>query len=249
MHMRRRTSFPNEDTLQRYLFTEASPVEGKPYSWARREMPIGGRIPDVVIVSFEHAPPRNLWPRRFSFRHAAIMAVLRQRPNLTIKSVARRCYETEERISLAVADLLHAGAIEEHRPGIHRLSPAVSRLQVQVTAIEAKLTRWSEALAQAQTYTEFADHVFVALDASCSISTKVRTAFRRAGVGLWSSSESSLLRVVSPRVYRKWTAEKEYVIASVLAPRSSSLWQRRGAPFSPTPGVWCGEPLERRATR
>jgi hypothetical protein len=239
MRARRPTSFPNEDMLQRYLFREASAAEDKPYSWARREMPIGGRIPDVVIVSFEKAPPAKLWPRRFSFRHAAIMAVLRQRPNVSIETVARRCYEREECISSAVADLLRAGAVEEYRPGIHRLSPAVSGLQVQVTAIEAKLTRWSEALAQAQTYTQFADHVFVALDASCSISTKVRTAFRLAGIGLWSSSESSLQSVVSPRAQRTWTAEREYVIASVVAPRSSSLWQRRGAPWSPSHLV-CG---------
>lgn len=219
------TSFADESSLQRYLLERTLATSGSRYCWARREMPIGNRIPDVVMVSFQQAPPYERWPRRFSFRYAAVMAVLRNRPNVTIDTVARRCFDRVDRIAEIVSDLLRAGTIEEGRPGVLRLSPAVTELQVDVTAIEAKLTRWSEALTQARSYMGFADDVFVALDTSLVISNKVLEAFRASGVGLWKTSQECLTPILPACRRSSWTAEKEYVVASVMVGRSSTLWK------------------------
>lgn len=216
--------FPTEALLQERLFREAYAIGGTGHCWVRREMPIGGRIPDIVIVSFDQAPPTRLWPRRFSFKHAAVMAILRRRPDLKIETIAGRCFDRIERISGVVVDLLRAGTIEERRPGVLRLSSTISDLAVGVTAIEAKLTRWSKALVQAQSYMPFADRVFVALDAAVSVSPKALSAFRSAGVGLWSTSVDGVRTLLPPRSQNTWTAEKEYVVASAIAARSGALW-------------------------
>src|ERR1044071_3845663 len=79
----------------------------------RREMPVGGCIPDIVIVSFEITPPSHLWPRSWSYRHASLVAELRRVRSIRREALAQRMFEPETRIERLIVDLTRTGALEE----------------------------------------------------------------------------------------------------------------------------------------
>lgn len=196
--------------------------------WIRREMPMGRRIPDVVMLRFPSPPPLQLWPRTSTYAHAAAIAELRRAVILRKSRLAERLFETHDRVARLVRDLVATGAVIESGNTL-RLSPAMRTSTAEVVAIEAKLARWTEAMHQAESYRSFADRVFVAMDAGLfdTQSTRAIAAFRRAGVGLYLVNRSGIQLAYKGRAERQMTPEREYVFASALSTRSQTLWIRR----------------------
>jgi hypothetical protein len=195
----------------------------------RREMPVGGCIPDILLVSFSSPPPTELWPSGFTYRHACVLAELRRSRALRRSTLATRLYETEERIAPLVNDLVGSRAIEERPTGALQLSAELRRLKSEVIAIEAKLSRWSEALDQAASYRAFADRVIVAMDAGLfdASDSEAVASFRRAGIGLCVVDRDGPRGIHSGRRSEQGSAKREYVCSSVLLSRTHTLWVRR----------------------
>lgn len=221
--------FRNERELQARLARVAKQILGiRGEARVRREMPIGSRLPDVVVVSLRAAPPPDIWPRDWSFQHASLVAELRRGGAQRRPALARRLYETDERLARFVDDLLASGCVRERRGGALSLANPILRIGASVTAFEAKLSRWNEALAQALSYRSFADRVVVAMDAGrFRASPDVLRAFRGEGVGLVLIGRKSAAVLNKGRIVRRHSSEREYVFSSALTRRSQTLWTRR----------------------
>jgi hypothetical protein len=223
--------FRTEVELQELLSRRALADGGKQgVVFQRRHVPVGGCVPDFVAVRFSALPPRDLWPRRWSFRHAHVAWLLRKWGRLTPAAIARLSYEaviSQERI---LRDLIRTGAVRERSDGTLSLASRLRGMRPTVVAVEAKLRRWQEALAQAKTYRQFADQVYVALDGHRSPppETALR-AFGSAQVGLLLVTRRENCWLVRlPRARPAKGPEREYlVIAAGLSQRPHTPWSRR----------------------
>jgi hypothetical protein len=226
-HSAKSESFRAESELQQYL-AEWNWIAflGRRAVRLRREMPIGGCIPDLVVVGFGATPPERLWPRRWTYRHAHVVATLRRR-SLRLKTLAARCFDSPERLQPVVTDLLLNGTLRESKTGVLALSKRIRGLKAEVVAVEAKLERWSDALEQARSYRGFSNRVIVAMDAErAPRSKRVLRRFAQAGIGLWRVSARGIEVLLQPRPRRVATSEWEYVVASAVASRNQTLWMR-----------------------
>lgn len=226
-------AFQNEAALQNAILTRLDRLDhtsdrALPYALARREVPVGGCIPDFVLVRFSEVPSPSFWPARRSFRHAFVISLLRRRAPLHIESIASRAFESADRIRPVVEDLLSTGAISRSTTGAVSLSPAFALLEAEVTAVEAKLHRWKEALRQAVQYTSFADRSVVAMDAKgIPRSADALRQFRREGIGLCAISRRGAVWLVMPRATNRRGAEWEYVVSAAASPRAHTPWSLR----------------------
>jgi len=226
----RQAVFQSERELQSHLArTAARLVPDGGAMLVRREMPVGGCIPDLLLVTVTSSPAESLWPQTFSYRHACVLAELRRFTALHRTTLASRLYEEEDRLDDLISDLTRSESVEETTTGSLRLSEGMRSLRVSVMAIEAKLSRWSEALAQAKNYCAFADRTMVALDAGLFDRSHRRALaqFRRAGVGLCLVDRDGPVLLHPGRRVERATAKREYVCSSVFQTRSQELWMRR----------------------
>lgn len=195
----------------------------------RREMPVGRCIPDVLAVSAASLPPASLWPRNWSYRHACVVAALRQWRAVDVGTLAGLVHERETEAAAMVADLERSGAVVRTARGTVRLAPALRSVRTHITAIEAKLDRWQDALGQALEYRLFADRVVVAMDAGARrrLSAKVVAEFRRQGVALCTVDHDAVRFLSKGRATGAASAKREYVSASFFLARAQTLWMRR----------------------
>lgn len=138
-------------------------------------------------------------------------------------------FERRERVDRLLDELIGAGALEETANGSVRLSPELRSLRTQVVAVEAKLSRWNEALEQAVSYGAFADRSFVAMDAGRIDGSRhdVTEAFRRAGIGLVLVDGDGARCIHPGRKNARVTPGKDYLRFSSLSTRNHTLWMRR----------------------
>jgi len=222
--------FRKETELQGRLESYDLPLEGEfAATFWRREVPVGSCIPDFVYVRFGKVPSSSLWPSRWTFRHCYVLWLLRKRISLFPETVASFAYEPLAKIEVVIKDLLRSGAILQSKSGALNLSKEMIDLRTEVIAVEVKLRRWKEALAQAQTYQRFADRVFVAMDEQNTPSDdETLDRFRKSHVGLCSMSSDTFTWMVLPPVKaRPFSAEREYLVASAAASPRQTLWVLR----------------------
>lgn len=196
---------------------------------ARREVPVGGCIPDLVVVGFAKAPRSDVWPRRHNFRHAFVVSLLRRHGRLRAETIAAKAFAPLDRMRPVLEDLLTSGAVTGSDSGAISLSPLLANADVEVVAVEAKLRRWKQALQQATEYARFADRVVVAMDAACvPRAPSVLAEFRACRVGLLGVGSADAEWLVSPRrASRRANPEWDYLVSSAASPRPQTLWLRR----------------------
>ena len=209
------------DTLSSLPLTKAHAANS---TFVRREVPLGDIIPDVVYVSFSSRPSKSLWPRRWTHRHAHILWLLRRRKRLKAATIARWCYDTEARITPLLDDLESSGAIERVPTGTFQLTNEMRTVNAAIVAVETKLTRWKDALAQASSYLRFADESVVAMTKETTPRDDKRLSyFHSSGVGLCAVGPGEIEWLIEPQRSDDAGAEKEYLIGSA-AHGNQTLW-------------------------
>jgi hypothetical protein len=222
-------AFETERQLQAVLGTHAAllGVSG-PNVRLRREMPVGTVIPDLVLVSFDRVPAQSILRLRWSYPHAHVVAELRRFPHLRRDTIAERMFDRRSRVDRLLDELIDVGALEVTATESIRLSDELRSMRTQIVAVEAKLSRWTEALDQALAYNSFADRSFVAMDATrIDGSPRVADAFKRVGIGLILVDLNGARCVHAGREDTRVTAGKEYLRFSALGARTQTLWMRR----------------------
>jgi hypothetical protein len=149
-----------------------------------REVGVGRSIADVVVTLM----PKNAVriPPPLSVRESVIVSALRSNGSTRIDVLERLCGMAPQSLRTGMVDRLrHAGVVSRGEGG--RVSLGGWCRAGALIAIEAKLTRWGDALEQALAYRQFADRVYVALPADCvRPALRARAVFERESVGLLS---------------------------------------------------------------
>ena len=220
-----RVAFKREADLQKFL-SEQDLTSTRGHTLVRRELPVGGEIPDLIYITFSRRPPADLWPARWTFRHAFLVWQLRRRSRLQVTTLARRSFLPLDRTQVCLNDLLNCGAVEKASTGAFTLSPRLAELDAEVLAVEVKLRRWKDALRQAASYARFADRAAVAMESTGIPRGSQRLlVFKRRGIGLCSVSGGDLEWVIPPRQRQvRRCAEREYMIASATDSQRQRSW-------------------------
>jgi hypothetical protein len=198
-------------------------------SYVRREVPVGGCIPDLVTIGFYEMPSTEYWPNNWSYKHSYVIWLLRQWKRLTAETIASLSFESLHRVKPIIQDLVESGAAVQTESGALILSKAVASIQAEVIAVEAKLRRWREALDQAIEYKTFADRVFVAMDSfGAPTEDGVLRKFFEYRVGLCAITTEGVEWLVYPRSNKQKRGHaREYLVTSAIVPSRQTLWSRR----------------------
>ena len=149
------------------------------------EVVAGRSIADVVAVRGGRATiarPLSVW-------ESAILAAVRRLGSTRIDVLERVCGFHAQGLrgeDPRFGRLVKTGLLRRGRGGAVQVGVTWGR-SFQIIAIEAKLTRWREALSQAVEYRQYADRAYVALpEAAIPHAKRHRAEFEAVGVGLLS---------------------------------------------------------------
>lgn len=189
-----------------------------------REPPIGPVIPDLLIGVWPSARPITL-RHRCTIGEAHVVAILENTASVRRSDLARQLYVSTQTVNRLTARLLKCGAVAEGPKGWLTLAPEFSTRDIELVAIEAKMRRWRDALAQARTYRTFANRSFVVVDGNqVRSSRQLVNAFADAGVGLLFQHEFALTPLVQAPVLHPISAARvratDKLFGRVVAPRS-----------------------------
>ena len=109
-----------------------------------------------------------------------------------------------------------------------RLVPAAATAGMEIVAVEAKMTRWVDAVRQAATYLSFADRALVVLDGNQVVTTDaLLDAVHRAGVGLVLQHGRELREVVpAPQHTPPLTADRVLAVTKLVTARGGRAFRR-----------------------
>jgi len=149
-----------------------------------REQHIGSVIPDLVFGIWSGELPQ--YERLNTISRHILVWLSTQR---TANSEDQLCDDlllSRYAADSAVSTLKRVGAISKRDSGEVELCPEFDvSASIRLIAIEMKLKKWREALAQAIEYRRFADEAYVVLDGNqAKMNTAVREAFVENGIGL-----------------------------------------------------------------
>lgn len=198
-------SFGYERELCDALASQLSRFES-PRVRMRHQLQIGAEIPDfVVTLASAGAAPR------ISAIDSAIVAQLLDDGVLNTTSIASRLYTQTQRVTTCLARLRRAGLVVESASDKWTLTAKAGDdlLNSRVIAIEAKLTRWKDALAQAVSYQRFANLSFVALplDVLRRRRQELRSDCQRHRIGLVGVGATELRIDVTPPAHHPRSAD------------------------------------------
>lgn len=215
-------AFHSEAALQAFLAERVELPMAFDLARSRREVPVGGCVPDLVSVSFREMPDAGIWPSKWTLRHIHVLNAASRR-RLHLRSLAARCPESEDRLRPLVRDLVRTGALVEFASGALGVAEEIAAIEAEVVAVEAKLDRWGDALRQAISYKRFADKAIVAMDsAGAPREPEAWSEFAREGIGLCAvSSDSTEWLVPARRVGSSRSPERHYLIASAATSRQT----------------------------
>jgi hypothetical protein len=222
--------YETERDLQKDLATiEFNFDKSYPVSFMRREVRVGGCIPDLVMINFKQDPANLSWPCKWNFRHSFVIWLLRRHQELSSEEIARSFFSKVEQTIPIVRDLVASNILVENINGSFSLALDVANLASLVIAVEAKLKDWRGALSQAISYKEFANITFVAMDATkAPRSTEVLNKFKTKEVGICAVSLGSIEWLVYPPTrFDDIGHQKEYLAMSATIPTTQIFWSSR----------------------
>ncbi len=174
-----------------------------------REVVVGDSIADVVVL-LGGAEPRLPVTKPLSVGESVILSVLRRDGATTTDELTRRC-GLNGKTQRIVKRLDRLGLLKCSATG--RVAVQRSWLNTtKIVAVEAKLLRWRDALAQATSYRRYADEAYVALpEAYAHPALEGAECFLAAGVGLLVVSEHGVRRVIPAGKARDHDWRREFV--------------------------------------
>lgn len=164
-----------------------------------REVDLVRIIPDVLIGVWEGAGAPPVRPRS-DYLEAHILALFEQRRGWTADTLAEELFSTRTKLARALGRLERRGLFTRSQRGEYSLTTRWNTHLLDIIAVEVKLHRWKEALAQATAYLEFANRAYVVLDGGrVDHRPALIDAFQAAGVGLMLQYEHQVHQVTPAR--------------------------------------------------
>lgn len=182
-----------------------------------REVALGAAIADVVVCS--RLPNVGARPNRpLTAAEATVLATLRGSRAIRLDRLAEAVGHRSAHLkSEALRQLANDGLVWECNGG-HWYAPNSWRTNPRIHAIEAKLTRWRDAVRQARAYTQFADYSYVLLPmASARLAMANSHTFAEHGVGLLAAANGTVTPLIRATRYDAHNWRREYFISRALS--------------------------------
>lgn len=185
--------------------------------FVEREVGVGRSIADLVLLIRRPDLP---WPAlsTISVAESVILAALRQWGPTRIDLLEIRCgFERHGLRQGALKRLTKSGTLLRERGGRVTLAPEYVQ-GTKIVAIEAKLTKWRDALDQAVVYRRYADEAFVLLPAqNADPAMRARADFEDAGVGLLVVDGGRIVTLFDAIASTKHDWRRDYVYFRLLS--------------------------------
>jgi hypothetical protein len=204
--------------------------DSHPVSFSRREFRVGGCIPDLVSIHFTHDPSSFNWPSKWSYRHSYFVWLLKEQEKLTLEQTASLTFTPVKKTRVILDELCKSGVVTKDSQDVFSVASYMKKFDAEVIAIEAKLRKWRDALSQAIRYKDFANIVFVAMDAdTVPRYHNILDKFEAEQVGLCAVYPGGMIEwLVSPGERQHGIGhEKEYLVMSASIPATQKFWARR----------------------
>jgi hypothetical protein len=161
-----------------------------------REQPVGSVIPDLMFGIWTGELPRFNGLNPVSRQMLAWLST--EKKVLTEQHLRDELFLSERAAGNAVTVLQRVGAVSKRSSGELELRPEFNPSDsLFLIAIEMKLKRWREALAQAIHYRSFANESYVALDGNqFEVNATVRGIFVSSGVGLFIQTKNEIVKAI-----------------------------------------------------
>lgn len=169
------------------------------------EQQVGMCIPDLLIVRAK--PGEDRTPLRLSYFDCTLIAAALNAGSVTVADLAASTYSAPEQIGRRIVRLQKLGLISQRND---QLRVSANRLPtgVHVVAVEAKLTRWRDALGQARDYLRFANEAYIAMPSGIiGRNTTALTQCADSGVGVIAVDEVDARVVLRAETHRRRSAE------------------------------------------
>lgn len=198
-------------------------------AFQKREVNVGGCIPDLVSIYINQTPIISKWPKYWTYRHSYIFWLIKNYEALSVNEITNLCFEEPKKVLPIINDLSNCRFISGNNSGRYSVNNIFKQTRTGVVAIEAKLSDWKKALCQAIKYKRFANISFVAMDAEklSDLSIDYQT-FIDNEIGLCSVYQKSITWYVHPSIRNTGlNHENEYLIMSAIFPKTQIKWSRR----------------------
>lgn len=194
------------EPLVRSLPTALGCAPGAPLT-AIVETPIANVIPDVLLGVWNYDPGARV--RKFGFLERHVLAAVESAEVADTRSIARILHVSDKEAKGCIQKLVRAGALIETPCDRISIGNSARADRVEIIAVEAKMRRWRDAVAQASAYRQFSDRAFVCLDGNqISLTAAMKNAFHDKGVGLLLQHRFVLRQVIPATRARSLTAER-----------------------------------------
>ena len=180
-------------------------------------------IPDLLIARW----PKKIAPKKRNLTRleAAVLAVIEREKSISESDLFEQVFLPATAATEVVFRLLRVGAIRKKADtGALVTDPSFILRNCEITAVELKLTRWREALAQAISYKEFANLTYVLLDGSRRPDLrKLKIECVQNNVGLLLQTGLTLRSLLRPRREHSVSAGRFVALQKLLNARTTQL--------------------------
>jgi hypothetical protein len=179
------------------------------------EIQVGTCIPDLLIVCSGTEYPRA--SPKLSYFDCTLVAATMRAGATTVEGLADTTFSPTTEIARRVERLVRLGLLAQISEDQIRLSHRALPNRVRIVAVEAKLTRWKDALTQTQTYLSFANEAYIAMPAaSVRHNVNALSACADAGVGVIAVDECEASVVLRAENRQPISAEWVRVVSSAV---------------------------------
>ena len=181
-----------------------------------REVKVSRSIADAVVVASKRPPRREMQP--LSVAESVVLSSLRRHGPTRVDILERRCGVAARELRFGLLKHLEQRRLVSRQSGGRIVASARWLQNLQVIAIEAKLTKWRQALSQASAYRRYANQSFVVLPQPVAELARInRAVFAAEGVGLIAVDGAARISVVLESAQHKnhdW--QREFVCSRLL---------------------------------
>lgn len=144
---------------------------------------LGSVIPDILMGVWHSNSTALL--KGITYVEAVVLAFIENAKGASLADLLSTVYLTQSSAQRLVDRLIKRAVLQLDDQGRFALSPEYAPSNTELIAVEVKLRRWREALAQAVSYSSFANRAYVVLDgAQFVVRPETLNHFRDCGVGL-----------------------------------------------------------------
>jgi hypothetical protein len=147
------------------------------------ETQVGSCIPDLLL--FFHIDDQTRESIQLTYFDASILAAILEAGSIGLPGLSDRLFSRPEELQPKLDRLVRLELVSVRAGGAYGLRRGVLPQNVRIVAVEAKLSRWRSAIAQAREYFGFANESYIAMPAD-ALRTNVTAldACAKAGVGV-----------------------------------------------------------------